>query len=280
MRSAIEEVSDAFDKRADLDLLPLDDEQAIRRRVEYQFKKRGEFFGHLVAFIFVNILLWAIFSNDLVSKVTTDPTALAAAKFPWPMIVTLGWGSGLAAHFVEVIYETGRRARRRAETIQMEFQRTFGDDWPRADRKELRRVRRRVEQAYNKRREFFQHFVVYVLINLMLWMIYGQSLAMTFGIGDAMRSVPFPWPIFVTLGWGIGLVINGFQALTAGSHERAISRAVERERRQLYGDEKRKRVVVPATADDRRVRLTEDGEFTDSLVEELDADEKPKRSQS
>ena len=263
LHEAFEDISSAFDKNTDLDLMPMDNEQAIRRRIEQQFNKRKEFNIHLVSFLMVNALLWVIFGSS------------GGSDFAWPLIVTLGWASGLAAHAVETYFVTGRRATRRLEAIQGEFYNTFGENWQSADRKELKRIRGRVSQAINKRREFYQHFAVYIFINIMLWYIYAQSTGLPFGIGSALDSIPFPWPILVTLGWGIGLVSHAVDAGSAIMRERAINRAVEREQQRLYAGEKPKR--ERRRDDSRHVRLTEDGEFTDSMVESFEDDEKPKR---
>jgi hypothetical protein len=48
------------------------------------------------------------------------------------------------------------------------------------------------------RRDFQGHVVVYVVVNLFLWGLW----AMTSGLGS------YPWPVWVTLGWGIGVVLN------------------------------------------------------------------------
>ena len=48
------------------------------------------------------------------------------------------------------------------------------------------------------RRDFQGHLVAYVVVNLFLWGLW----AMTSGVGS------YPWPVWVTLGWGIGVVMN------------------------------------------------------------------------
>jgi hypothetical protein len=49
-----------------------------------------------------------------------------------------------------------------------------------------------------EKRDFQGHVVAYVVVNLFLWGVW----AMTSGIGS------YPWPVWVTLGWGIGVVMN------------------------------------------------------------------------
>ena len=48
------------------------------------------------------------------------------------------------------------------------------------------------------RRDFQGHVVAYVVVILFLWGLW----AMTSGLGS------YPWPVWVTLGWGIGVVMN------------------------------------------------------------------------
>ena len=59
--------------------------------------------------------------------------------------------------------------------------------------------------------------------------------------------------------------------------QRAIERAVERERERLWS-EKPKNDFADDDLDARSVRLTEDGELTDSTIQQWERDDKPKRS--
>lgn len=53
-----------------------------------------------------------------------------------------------------------------------------------------------------KRRDFKAHALAYVLVNALVWSIW---------IVIASHSHSWwPWPVFVTLGWGIGLVMNAW----------------------------------------------------------------------
>lgn len=57
---------------------------ALRR-----LEKKRDFRGHLLAFVLVNSLLWAIWGVVFVAT---------GAWFPWPLFVLFGWGIGLAFH--------------------------------------------------------------------------------------------------------------------------------------------------------------------------------------
>jgi hypothetical protein len=107
-------------------------------------------------------------------------------------------------------------------------------------------IRRRVEKRYKERQGLITNLVSYILINIMMWTIFGLS------------GSSFPWPIFVTLGWGIGAVshvldYNSKYGSGAQRREAEIQREIERERERSLAYEKPKR--------DPRMRLTADGEI-------------------
>ena len=62
----------------------------------------------------------------------------------------------------------------------------------------IKRVRRK--------RGFFSHLTAYLVVNAFLWCIWALP---TLGYGWGMHGTPFPWPIFVTVFWGIGLISHG-----------------------------------------------------------------------
>lgn len=75
-----------------------------------------------------------------------------------------------------------------------------------------------------KRRDFKTHLAVYVLVNSAIWGIW-LMIGLTSGGGNW-----WPWPIFPTLGWGIGLALNAWDVYV----RRPITEAdVEREVRRL-----------------------------------------------
>ena len=262
----------------DDELVSPDDDNALRRRVERQVKKRSEFNVHLAVFFFANIVLWMIFSFAS-GVLPTDLQALAQ-EFPWPLIITFGWGSGLLAHFIDTYYQTGPRAAARLRAIHTEFERLYGERWyETASKNELKKVRSRVEQPFTKRREFASHVAVYVTINAMLWFIYlfaGGAISSL--LDGSLGGLDFPWPLIVMFGWGIGLVAHAAEVFTSGSQQRAIDRAVERERAAQWNEKpKRDRYYEEDDQSLPDVRLNADGEFTDSMIEEWDEDKRARR---
>jgi hypothetical protein len=63
-------------------------------------------------------------------------------------------------------------------------------------------LREQALRQLKKRRDFTAHVFAYVLVNLVVWGIW-------FVIGLSSHSW-WPWPVFVTLGWGIGIAFNAW----------------------------------------------------------------------
>jgi hypothetical protein len=61
-------------------------------------------------------------------------------------------------------------------------------------------LRKQAIERLKKRQDFRAHLLVYTLVNALLWGIW----AVTTGAGG------FPWPAFVTAGWGIGVIMNAW----------------------------------------------------------------------
>jgi serine/threonine-protein kinase len=128
---------------------------------------------------------------------------------------------------------------------------------------EEERIRRRIEKRDKERQGLIIHFVAYLMVNLMLWGLWATDVLLPIIQAEAPDVSPaffeFPWPIFVTFGWGIGMVahfISYYSKYGAGAErrERAIQREIEKYRQQSgILDEKQKR--------DPRYRLTDDGEL-------------------
>jgi hypothetical protein len=57
-------------------------------------------------------------------------------------------------------------------------------------------ARQQAIKRIKDKRGFQQHLLTYLLVNAFLWVIW------------AVTGADFPWPIFITLGWGIGVVSN------------------------------------------------------------------------
>ena len=83
-------------------------------------------------------------------------------------------------------------------------------------------LRERAIKRLKKRRDFAGHLLVYVLVNSFLVVIW------------ALTDVNgFFWPVFPIVGWGIGVVMNAWDAFRNEDFgEKRILREVERLERQ------------------------------------------------
>jgi hypothetical protein len=58
-----------------------------------------------------------------------------------------------------------------------------------------------------RRAEFKKHLLTYILVNLFLWGVWIVT-------GITHGHYNYPWPLWVTFGWGIGVVFNYIGAYT------------------------------------------------------------------
>jgi hypothetical protein len=132
-------------------------------------------------------------------------------------------------------------------------------------------IRRRVEKKLKDRGEMFMIMSIFAFSAVFLWIIWALT---DFG--------GFPWPIFPTLGLFIPsfVIIYSYYQKHGGGRERRedlVRREIERERERL-GLSSVKRKHDDDYDDDRHVRLTGDGEFTDSFVRDVDTESRRGRS--
>ena len=75
-----------------------------------------------------------------------------------------------------------------------------------------------------KRAGFQKHLMTYIIINSFLWAIWFFT-RHSYSSDDEFR---FPWPLWSTLGWGIGLAFN-----FAGAYIFHSSNSIEKEYQKL-----------------------------------------------
>lgn len=59
-----------------------------------------------------------------------------------------------------------------------------------------------------KRAGFKRHLMIYIVVNIFLWAVWFFSGGRVYG------NSGIPWPLWSTLGWGIGIAFNYFGAYT------------------------------------------------------------------
>src|SRR4051794_948650 len=93
-------------------------------------------------------------------------------------------------------------------------------------------IRRRAEKRVVARQEFLQHLGIYVIVNLAFWVLWYAIKQMLQVFDDGVLA--FPWPVIITVAWGIGIAIHGLETYFKSSmmevrRERAIEREMQRE---------------------------------------------------
>lgn len=85
-------------------------------------------------------------------------------------------------------------------------------------------LRDQAVRRVKKRRDLHNHLFAYVIINAVVWGVWAI-------IGAASHSW-YPWPLWITLGWGVGLAFNVWDVyFRRPITEAEIERELERLRR-------------------------------------------------
>jgi hypothetical protein len=164
------------------------------------------------------------------------------------------WAEGLGSSIEQAAKEGARQAAYEANT-------------PKPRISDEAQIRERIEKRYKERSGVIAHAIPFLLVNLVLWSIYFGS-----------PGSGFPWPMFVTFFWGIGMVSHFFAYWNkygggADQRERAIQREIEQERERSLMYEKPKN-----DERDVRMRLTDDGELEEVPDDEISQAQKRKRN--
>ena len=77
-----------------------DAEIQFRKRVEARMQARGDMYMHAAVFVLINILVWFLW------------VYLGTDIFPFPVVISLGWGAGFVAHAMEYYFKHGSWERR------------------------------------------------------------------------------------------------------------------------------------------------------------------------
>ncbi|MCU0479654.1 MAG: 2TM domain-containing protein [Anaerolineae bacterium] len=122
-------------------------------------------------------------------------------------------------------------------------------------------VRRRIEKKLKARSELRIHAMAFVSANIGIWLFW------------VFLNMSFPFPMIITFGWMIGLFAHYLDYSSKHgtiyqNREALIAREIEKERARSYDitSEKAKNDF----SDDGNILLTEDGELSDSIIQELE----------
>ena len=180
------------------------------------------------------------------SSATDLMAALSAALAPgaipaWPVQpATDDWREPLAE---DVRFEDGERKNDASATPEDE-------------------IRRRIKKKIKARSELMQHLAIFLGVNLLLWSIW------------LFTRTPFPWPLFATAAWGIGIVSQLVEyhykhGRGARDAEAEVESQIAREVAAESAGKAKRRSRLADEPEHRPLRLTDDGELSDSFVDEI-----------
>ena len=226
------------------------DSDTIRRQVEKYYEDRSGFVIHLTVFIIVNAILWAIW--------TFTHNAAYIASWPWPSLISLSWGAGLVAHWLDFRSKSPGRLARTDRLAADQMADLFGPDWREiGDEDVYRKLHQAAHQRLRHHTEFGIHLAVFVLINVMLWLLWT-------GISGGVGS---PLSLIVTALWGIGLAAHGASNLFHPS--RSIVAREMAVQQALNADKPKKKRLEQA-----RTVLTDDGELLEVIEDEQEVQQR------
>lgn len=206
--------------------------------------------------------------------VTAAPPPQQQQEKPKPRVEVHKSGDDLfGGEFKQEMEEAKRDLQEAGEDIRQafnEFRAAFSsqakrdDDYsdePISEAELRRRVAKRVEKRQEELTGLIIHLVIYFLVNSLIG-----------------------WNIWVAGFWGIGMFSHFMDYWNKHGpgrerHEQIIRREMERERERLYGSRpKIKNEQLIEYEEPPRVRLNDDGEFTESFVDEIDRRERHEKN--
>ncbi len=279
------------------------DEDYVRRRVKKRLNDRRDLLGHSIFYLIVSFVLvvatpaiqqaiGAILASPEVIDAIGIQTANALAPLatiPIGIILAIGWGGSVLAHIMRVFYRTGSRQENKRNRINQEMTELHGDNWRQTVTDvEYRPIREWVRRRFSRRINFITHGIQALTGSLNVWILLPVFAQLVTNFTNDSRFAPLPTLLLVLI-LGSVFIHGGILALSEmldNGHEREIQREIAKEKARLGGDgyrdgysekaknslssiDKPKRYVHDndnITDDLPKIRLTEDGELTESTV--------------
>jgi serine/threonine protein kinase len=279
------------------------DENSIRRRARQRVTMRSGFFIHLGFYVVMVLLMFlgksavaeviasgmTEVSAEIALDLGIDAPLVASALAPlasirvW-LVVALLWGSGVMSHALHVFDKTSQlRINQQQRRLEKNMQLVHGVDWrDTASPDNYKRMRKSVERQASKRVGFWSHAVSAVLMIGAIVI----SVPIVEDVAQQLHQLATGTPIeisdWATLGTLLMLmalfihsIIYVLSGLFGGNNrELAVQAEISRERKSLSSMDtafldKQKRKHDDDFVEDVNIRLTEDGEFSDSFIEEV-----------
>lgn len=277
-------------------------ENSIRRRIKQRTDQRNGFVGHVVVYIIAaGVMMGSQTSiqNFTAEALADEENLTAIANINVPLAVLLLWGGGLISHALDTYAKTGRRWERRRRAVDDAMTLRYGDDWvDTAQDRDYKRVRTQVYKRFDSVLGVFKHAagaLFGVLAFFTVWGPISGSLGTILADSpDVLRVVQgMNLPVVFAFVMALSVVAHAVGTMFSGTmgaeaREREIEHELDRERIRrgrtvgAGNDEgfphegltepskvKREAETRRAPGGTGSVRLTEDGEFTESFIEQM-----------
>jgi len=276
-------------------------EDQIRDRVHRRLSARRGWWAHFVVFLVISVLMLG--GNALGADIARGAInaevqagnmpplegtmAIAWATQQWALIAVFFWAGGVAAHRVSVNDLSAKREDHRERKLFGQLENRYGEDWAGTiTQGQYEEVKNAVDNRFTRVRDFRAHLWVFIFGNAALATLWSYLEAGFWATADYVREVEGnpadadvlaqiasePRFLIITMLWLVVLLVQGahvlFQREYAAEDELARERELTRSRRTPLPKQKRADTPGAALADGPpAVRLTEDGELTNSTVE-------------
>jgi cytochrome b561 len=163
-------------------------DEELYKRARQRFKDKMDFYHHCIIYAVVNgiLALAWAFSTDI--------------DHPFFIWASVPWGIGLLIHFLMVFIFSGKTAGKRRQVEG--------------------------EERVDKKKGFYRHLGLYLLVNIILIIIW---------VGTGAESDPVPWFIYPLGGWGFFVLWNFLEVYIlveeTGWQKRQIEKEIEKLKR-------------------------------------------------
>ncbi|MEO0564114.1 MAG: protein kinase, partial [Chloroflexota bacterium] len=225
-------------------------EEIARRRLKARNEGRLGFVAHLLPFIGVNTMI-------IMGGMSDGDFGLSS------FIPMLGWGAGLWAHAVATYFAERGPIEQLYRDFDDYMTDRFGIAWrDTADERDIRKAWKRVREQFEEQKGFVIHAGIFAIINALIAITWISAMT-------ASDGFVFPYPLIVFAGWGIGVVAHWFNIRDERQTPENTA-SIQAELDIMSGGAStltRKPKREGSRLADNEVRLTDDGEFTDSTID-------------
>jgi hypothetical protein len=91
-------------------------------------------------------------------------------------------------------------------------------------------IRKKAQERVKDKKGFYTHMTVYLIVNAFLWLLWVFTMgSINMMPGWGMRGW-IPWPLWVTVGWGIGLLFHCFGVFVfhSGWEEKEVQKEIDK----------------------------------------------------